>query len=93
MKLQSVHLIVSGRVQGVGFRYFAEEIASRFHITGYVKNLGNGDVEIFAEGEENNLKNFYQGIKKGPALSRVINIEEDWNNLDTKQYHSFHITF
>lgn len=45
------HVYYTGRVQGVGFRYAAQRIAGRFKVTGYVRNLSNGEVELVAEGE------------------------------------------
>lgn len=61
-------MIVSGRVQGVGFRYYVEDIALGMNISGWVRNLSDGTVEIDAEGEEDKLKNFVRTItntKKG----------------------------
>ena len=51
-------MIVSGRVQGVGFRYYVEDIALGMNISGWVRNLSDGTVEIDAEGEEDKLKKF-----------------------------------
>lgn len=64
-------LIVKGRVQGVGFRYFTHKIATICNIVGYVKNRYNGDVEIIACGKENDLNKFIQKIHTGPPLAVV----------------------
>ncbi len=93
MKLLSLHLIVSGRVQGVGFRFFTQEKARLSGITGYVKNLANNDVEIYAEGEEQNIANFFQQTKKGPSFSRVIDAQAEWNKITEKKYNNFSITY
>ncbi len=93
MKLLSLHLIVSGRVQGVGFRFFTQEKARILGITGYVKNLANGDVEIYAEGEELNIAKFFQQAKKGPSFSRVIDTQTEWNKITEKKYNNFSITY
>lgn len=63
--------VVFGRVQGVGFRVFARQAALRHGITGWVKNLPNGRVEIFAEGEELALTEFLTDLYRGPVLSHV----------------------
>ena len=84
---------MSGRVQGVGFRFFTEEKARLLGITGYVKNLVNGDVEIYAEGEEQKTAKFFQEVKNGPTFSRVIDAKADWNRIAEKKYSSFSITY
>jgi len=71
-------LNIKGKVQGVGFRYFAAQEAELLGINGYAKNLINGDVEILAEGEDGLLNEFIQAVKRGPRYSRVnsLNIVE-----------------
>jgi acylphosphatase len=59
---QAVHVFYSGSVQGVGFRYTAREIASEAGVTGWVRNLWDGRVEIVAEGEETALKDFLSRV-------------------------------
>ena len=68
--------VVSGRVQGVGYRYFAQEAAKRRGIRGYVRNLFNGDVEVHAEGDAAALPLFKQDLQKGPRLSDVTKVTE-----------------
>ncbi|SFU33735.1 acylphosphatase [Clostridium sp. DSM 8431] len=63
--------IFSGRVQGVGFRYFAQMNASKFNITGYVKNVSNGDVELEAQGSEEDIDNLISVLMKGNGFSRI----------------------
>ncbi|MBU1197538.1 acylphosphatase [Candidatus Micrarchaeota archaeon] len=60
---KAVHVIVSGSVQGVGYRYSVLRIAARFPVAGFVRNLSDGRVEIQAEGEENALKHLVDAIK------------------------------
>ncbi len=68
-------VIISGRVQGVGFRPFVYRTAMENNIKGYIKNSGNG-VELLLEGDELKIRNFLGIIKKdGPPLSRIVNIE------------------
>ncbi len=69
---RTVHF--SGRVQGVGFRYTTESIASRFDVTGFVRNLPDGRVETVAEGARRELDRFQQAIENGMRdyIQRVV---------------------
>lgn len=69
--MKRVRIIVGGRVQGVGFRYFVADGAKTHGIKGYVQNLSDGRVEIDAEGENENIHHFLTLCKQGPTLSRV----------------------
>lgn len=68
--------MISGRVQGVGFRYFAERAAHQLGICGYVKNLWSGSVEVYAIGDEASLEEFKRQLAEGPRSARVKGIEE-----------------
>lgn len=76
--MNAVKIIVTGVVQGVGFRYFCYREASEYNICGYAKNLFNGDVEIFAQGEPGLLNDFIKRVKTGPRGSVVksVHIEQ-----------------
>lgn len=90
--LKQVHLIVSGHVQGVGFRYYAQMKALDHHITGWVRNRKDGSVEIIAEGEEQNITNYLKYIQDGSPFSTVQSvkvIEQD----DTCNFDSFKIKY
>ena len=67
---------ISGFVQGVGFRYFAQRAAARHQVVGYVKNLPDGRVEAYAEGTEKAVTGFMHDLTAGPTYSEVENIEE-----------------
>ena len=69
--------VVSGRVQGVGFRWFTFERASVEGITGFVRNLPNGDVEVVAEGEAESVTRFERAIRQGPPHARVDDVETE----------------
>ncbi|MEO8377318.1 MAG: acylphosphatase, partial [Candidatus Sumerlaeota bacterium] len=84
------HATIKGRVQRVGYRVFTREAAMRFRITGWVKNLTNGQVQVFAEGEEIMLTEFLTELYRGPVLSHVQDIELDWQNSE-KQHEEFAI--
>jgi acylphosphatase len=85
MKKMYKRILVTGRVQGVGFRYYTKRVAEGLGISGYVRNLPNGQqVEIIASFTEK-WDNFLDKIKKGPAFSEVKKVEiEDLNGEDLK---------
>ena len=67
--------IVSGRVQGVGFRYFSERMAHREGIHGWVRNLADGRVEASAEGEAEAVDRFEVRLRQGPPGARIDHVE------------------
>lgn len=67
---------VSGKVQGVGYRYFAMGTAEQMGITGYARNLGDGRVEVYAIGTSLGLRDFARQLQRGPALASVTDIGE-----------------
>ncbi len=67
--------IISGRVQGVGFRFYVERQASRLGLSGWVRNSHGGSVEVEASGTEESLKILEQYLRSGPALAHVDNVE------------------
>lgn len=81
---------VSGEVQGVGFRYFAQRTAARHQVVGYVRNLPDGRVEALAEGPAENVEAFKHDLATGPLFARVENIEEI-NVEPTGTYSQFRI--
>jgi acylphosphatase len=68
--------LISGRVQGVGFRYFVQRSSARHQVRGYVRNLDDGRVEVHAEGGEKAVEEFKKDLAAGPTHSRVGEIEE-----------------
>ena len=67
---------ITGRVQGVGYRFFAERVANQLGICGYVKNLGDDNVEVYAIGDEASLEEFKHHLAEGPRSARVTAVEE-----------------
>lgn len=90
MKRQ-IHVYYTGRVQGVGFRFTAEDIARDLGVLGWAKNLGDGRVEVAAEAEEAALKEFLERINK--YFSRYIqDIDVKWLEA-TGEFEDFGIKF
>jgi acylphosphatase len=82
--------ILSGDVQGVGFRFFAQRAAARHQVVGYVKNLDDGRVEAMAEGPRQSVEAFKHELATGPRFANVEHLEEI--NLDPAgAYSSFRI--
>jgi acylphosphatase len=69
--------VISGRVQGVGFRFFAEEQARAEHLSGYVRNLPDGRVEAVAQGEEEAVLRFERALHRGPRSAVVEQVATD----------------
>ena len=74
-------IIIKGRVQGVGFRFFVQQKASEIGIKGWVKNRNDGSVLVMAQGDEKDLETFFNFLNMGPALARVDQLSK--NKMDT----------
>jgi acylphosphatase len=68
--------VVSGRVQGVGFRFFVERVANQLGLRGYVRNLDDGSVEAYAIGSKVLLEEFQRHLAAGPRGARVTGVQE-----------------
>ncbi len=73
-----LHAMVSGRVQGVNFRYFVIQQASELELTGWVRNRWDGSVEVTAEGPRQKLEQLLQSIRQGPPMARVEDVDMAW---------------
>jgi acylphosphatase len=73
---------VRGRVQGVGFRWFARRNAAGLHLVGWVRNLEDGGVAFFAQGEEEGIAAFLQSLGRGPASGSVDGVDTDETEPD-----------
>jgi acylphosphatase len=91
MEQTAKHVIFSGEVQGVGFRYTAHRIAGRYNVTGYVRNLPDGTVEMFVQGPSPDVDGYIQDIQDAFAgYVRETRIEE--TPYDARR-RDFRITF
>jgi acylphosphatase len=77
MGIAAKHIVFSGRVQGVGFRFTALNVANRYHLTGYVRNLPKGAVEMLAQGNEDLINNCISDIQDSFAgCVMEVNVED-----------------
>lgn len=90
--LSRVHVFVSGRVQGVAYRYFVERRAAEIPVTGWVRNLRDGRVEIMAEGEKADLESFLGFLRQGPRMADVDDLDVLWEDY-RGEYEDFRIEF
>lgn len=77
---RSLHVLVQGDVQGVGYRYFAQHEAERLGLAGWVRNLRDDSVEAWAEGEEDRLQEWCSRLQQGPPSARVKEILPVWGS-------------
>lgn len=73
-----VHLFISGRVQGVFYRSFTEEVALSFGLNGWVRNMPDGRVEAVFEGDKASIEQAVRACRQGPPASRVDDIDAKW---------------
>lgn len=83
-------IVVSGRVQGVGFRYFALDAARREGVTGTVRNLDNDRVEAVVEGDREAVDRFERAVRQGPVGARVDDVIVELEP-PSGRYHDFRI--
>ena len=84
------HLLISGRVQGVAFRYYAQDIAQSLEIKGWVRNCWNGKVEIVIEGEEEKVEQLINWCYQGPGSAIVEKVDIEWGKY-RGEFNSFGI--
>ena len=89
---KSIRLYISGTVQGIFFRGFVKENAEKFNVKGFVRNLEDGRVEVFLEGNNEDVDKVIELCKKGPKHSEVKSIEtKDEKFQDFKTFKILHI--
>jgi len=90
---QARRFVVSGMVQGVGFRYFTQDEAERIGVSGYVRNLRDGRVEAYAIGTEEQLAQFRAAMERGPRMAMVESVAEEPAGIEQEYAQGFRITY
>jgi acylphosphatase len=86
------HAFVSGRVQGVFFRDHTRRWAASLGLTGWVRNVYDGRVELIAEGEKGKVESLIDRLRQGPPIARVENVEVTWEEY-TGEFSDFRVTY
>ena len=84
-----VHVVISGFVQGIGFRQFIKHNAGKLEINGWVKNLPDGRVEALFDGKDSSLKEMVDLCKKGPFLAKVRDLDVIWDYNNEEKFEEF----
>jgi acylphosphatase len=90
--MAEVNAIVSGRVQGVGYRFFVLQKAGALGLKGFVKNCADGTVEVVAQGPREKIEMLLEELKKGPFVGRVDSVRAKWQQ-ETRKFEGFEIGF
>jgi len=88
----SAHLLITGMVQGVGYRWFVMRRAKGYNLAGYVRNLYDGNVEAEVEGNKGLIIDFAEELKIGSHSAHVTNVKIDWGEFENK-FKGFEIRF
>lgn len=88
--MHEIECIISGRVQMVMFRDFAQKCARTLNLTGHVKNCPDGTVCVIAQGEKENLEKLLERLHRGPAFAKVEKVETVWQE-PKRSFAGFHI--
>ncbi|MGD9930487.1 MAG: acylphosphatase [Mangrovibacterium sp.] len=89
---KAFHIVLTGRVQGVGFRHFVQKTALTLHLEGWVRNKADGSVELEVEGREETIQIFLDLVKRGNSFSRVDRMFKT-ELPETSGYQSFFIKY
>lgn len=83
---------ITGRVQGVGFRYFVQKRANEFDIKGWVKNLPDGSVLVMAQGDFKAMETFMDHLRSGPSMARVLKVEKN-EMPELEDFNDFRVSY
>jgi acylphosphatase len=78
------HLRIHGKVQGVGFRFFATRVARRLKLKGWIQNERDGSVEALVEGEKKDIDRWLEELKEGPRYAEVTHIDQEVKDFSGK---------
>ncbi len=87
-----LHAIVSGRVQGVFFRDNTRDEANKLGLTGWIRNLNDGRVEVVAEGEKEKLEQLLSYLHRGPLIAKVTSVQANWRDFKG-EFTDFEVRF
>ena len=94
MTITGIHLIISGMVQGVGFRFSTRQKASELGITGRVRNIRGGRLECIAEGDKEVIEKFIDWCRKGPPAASVESVQTINRKVkDSRAYNDFTVEY
>lgn len=91
MGSQARRFLISGRVQGVGYRFFAMAAAARTRVAGFVRNLRDGRVEVYAIGEPEQLSAMRRELETGPRFASVTSVQEEDAPVDSRYEGDFQV--
>lgn len=91
--MNQAKITVEGKVQMVGYRYYALRNAQRLGIRGYVRNLVSGKVEVVARAEKKLLEKFIQIVKKGPQAALISDVKIDYNPVINEDFLDFNVRY
>ncbi len=86
-----VYCVVSGRVQGVYYRSSTEKVAQKIGITGWVRNMPNGDVEVTACGDEEQIQELVGWMRQGPSLAKVDSLVQE--SIELEEFPNFEVRY
>lgn len=90
--MKQLQAIVRGKVQGVWFRAWTYDLATNLGLSGWVRNLPEGAVEVLAQGDDKVLKQFFEDLHDGPPLARVAEINANWSSTE-EEFPNFSIEY
>jgi len=90
--MKALHAVVEGEVQGVGFRYSAQRRARVLGLCGWVRNMADGSVEVWAEGDQESLEDLLDWLSLGPPSAEVTQVRSSWE-MPRGIYRDFNIAF
>lgn len=91
--MKTVHIIVTGRVQGVGFRYFTVRCANDLGISGWVRNLPDGSVETAIQGQGEKIEEMIGLLKQGPGAANVSGLKTEEIESESEELSGFAVRF